>query len=158
MLVVATRIMLPLALMVGIFILLRGHNLPGGGFIAALVVAIALLMQYMASGFAWAQERLPIDYHALIGGGVLVAALTGMAAWLFGAPFLTSTYGYVHIPLIGEIELASAMAFDLGVFLAVLGAVMVSLANMSRVLRRSDREPPSDSPMDYIPPKQVADA
>jgi multicomponent K+:H+ antiporter subunit A len=157
MLVVATRVMLPLALMVGVYILLRGHNLPGGGFIAALVVAVALLMQYLASGFSWAQERLPIDFHALTGGGVLIAAITGVAAWLFGAPFLTSTYGYIHLPMLGEIELASAMAFDLGVFLAVLGAVMVSLANLSRVLRRSEREPPSDSPMDYAPPKQPAE-
>ena len=59
MLVVATRVLLPLALMVGVYIFLRGHNMPGGGFIAGLVVAIAFLMQYMASGFAWAQKRAP---------------------------------------------------------------------------------------------------
>src|SRR3546814_733798 len=67
MMVVATRVLLPLALVVGIYIFLRGHNLPGGGFIAGLVVAIAFLMQYMASGFGWAERRMKFDYHALIG-------------------------------------------------------------------------------------------
>ena len=114
MLVVATRVLLPLALTVGIFILLRGHNQPGGGFIAGLVVGIALIMQYMASGYAWAEQRMRFDYHALIGFGVVVAAITGIGAWYGGVPFLTSNYGYFHLPLIGEVELATAMAFDLG--------------------------------------------
>ena len=59
--------------MVGVYIFLRGHNVPGGGFVAGLVIAIALLMQYMASGFAWTQARKRIDYHAMIGWGVLIA-------------------------------------------------------------------------------------
>ncbi|HET6469708.1 MAG TPA: monovalent cation/H+ antiporter subunit A [Geminicoccaceae bacterium] len=151
-LVVATRVMLPLALMVGVYIFLRGHNLPGGGFIAGLVVAIALIMQYMASGFGWAQQRMRVDYHALIGFGVIIAALTGVVSWLFDRPFLTSTFGYVHLPVVGEFELASAMAFDLGVFLTVVGAVMLALANLSRVLRRAERTPIPASPMDYRPP------
>ncbi|MFZ1428788.1 MAG: monovalent cation/H+ antiporter subunit A, partial [Geminicoccaceae bacterium] len=137
MLVVATRVLLPLALTVGIFIMLRGHNMPGGGFIAGLVVGIALIMQYMASGFAWAERQLRFDYHALIGWGVLVAGLTGIGAWFGDVPFLTSNYGYVHIPLIGEVEIASAMAFDLGVFLTVVGVVMLTLANLSRVGRKA---------------------
>src|SRR5690606_10624201 len=67
MLVVVTRLVLPIALVVGLYIFLRGHNVPGGGFIAGLVVSVALVSQYMASGFAWAQERQKINYHALIG-------------------------------------------------------------------------------------------
>ena len=81
MLVVATRVLLPLALTVGVFILLRGHNQPGGGFIAGLVVGIALIMQYMASGYAWADSGCGSNAHALIGLGVLVAGLTGIGAW-----------------------------------------------------------------------------
>src|SRR3546814_8752851 len=76
MMVVATRAMLPLALVVGIYIFLRGHNQPGGGFIAGLVVGLAFLMQYMASGFGWAERRLRFDYHALIGWGVIAAGIT----------------------------------------------------------------------------------
>lgn len=150
MMVVATRMMMPIALMVGIFIFLRGHNQPGGGFVAGLVVAIALLMQYMASGFAWAQERQRTEYHKLIGIGVLIAGLTGVGSWLAGRPFLTSSYGYFTIPPIEEFELATAMLFDLGVFLTVLGAVMLMLFSLSRIARAAG-EAVNVEPMDFDP-------
>jgi multicomponent K+:H+ antiporter subunit A len=118
-----------------LYIFLRGHNEPGGGFVAGLVIAIALLMQYMASGFAWTQERKRIEYHTMIGLGVVIAGLTGVGAWLSGSPFLTSAYTYVHLPPIEEFELATAMLFDLGVFLTVLGAVMLMLYSLSRIAR-----------------------
>jgi len=137
MMVVATRLMLPVALMVGIYIFLRGHNVPGGGFIAGLVVAIALLMQYMASGFGWTAARQRIDYHGLIGAGVLVAAATGMGSWLLGSPFMSSSYGYVHLWPLEEFELATAALFDLGVFLTVLGAVMLALSSLTRIAVRA---------------------
>ncbi|WP_089232605.1 monovalent cation/H+ antiporter subunit A [Tropicimonas sediminicola] len=156
MMVVATRVMMPISLMVGVYIFLRGHNDPGGGFIAGLVVAIALLMQYMASGFAWATERISIPYHAFIGWGVLIAAITGIGAWFNGLPFLTSAYGYFHIPPIEEFELATAMAFDLGVFLTVVGAVMLALYSLSRLARRTG-ESVNVSPMDYDPSALAAD-
>ena len=137
MLVVATRLILPISLVVGLYIFLRGHNQPGGGFIAGLVVAIALVSQYMASGYAWAQERQKINYHALIGAGVIAAGITGIGAWFAGLPFLTSTYGYVKLPGIEKFELASAMGFDLGVFLCVVGAVMLALTALSRIAARA---------------------
>ncbi len=158
MLVVATRIMLPLALMVGVYIFLRGHNQPGGGFIAGLVVGVALIVQYMASGWAWARARTRIDYHALVGFGVLVATATGVGSWIFGYPFLTSTYGHVHLPLVGEVELATAMLFDLGVFSTVVGVVMLVLANLARVSARA--EPPTGpiTAMDSVPEPAPAGA
>ena len=73
----------------------------------------------------------------LIGLGVLTATLTGMGSWLAGRPFLTSTYGYFHLPPLEEFELATAMLFDLGVFLCVLGAVMMVLDALSRLARRA---------------------
>jgi multicomponent K+:H+ antiporter subunit A len=146
--------MLPLALMVGAYIFLRGHNVPGGGFIAGLVVAIALIVQYMASGFGWAAQRLQIDYHALIGAGVLIAAATGIGAWIVDRPFLTSAFGHFHLPLVGDFELASAMAFDTGVFLTVIGAVMLALANLSRIGRRAEHLSINEEPMD-VDPSQV---
>ena len=103
--VVATRVMLPLALLVGAYIFLRGHNQPGGGFIAALVVSIALIMQYMASGFGWAAQRVRVNYHAMIGAGVLIAAGTGIASMVLDRPFLTSAFDHFHLPLVGEFEL-----------------------------------------------------
>ncbi|SDI22348.1 monovalent cation/H+ antiporter subunit A [Aliiruegeria lutimaris] len=150
MMVVATRMMMPTSLMVGVYIFLRGHNDPGGGFIAGLVVAIALLMQYMASGFAWASDRIQFPYHAFIGWGVLTAGITGIGAWFNGFPFLTSDFGYVHLPPIEEFELATAMAFDLGVFLTVVGAVMLAIYSLSRIARRTG-ESVNVSPMDYDP-------
>ena len=150
MLVVATRLILPISPTVGLFIFLRGHNEPGGGFVAGLIVAISLLMQYMASGFAWAQEKQRVPFHAMIGAGVVVAAATGMGAWLWGVPFLTSNYTYVKLPLLEEFELATAMAFDLGVFLCVLGAVMLALNSLSRIARRAG-ETVNREPMDVDP-------
>jgi len=147
MMVVATRVMMPMALMVGAYIFLRGHNEPGGGFIAGLIVAIAFLMQYMASGFAWAEARQRVTYHSTIGLGVLVASITGIGAWLAGRPFLTSAYGYIHLPPIEEFEWATAMAFDTGVFLTVLGAVMLALNSLSNMARRTG-ETVNISPMD----------
>lgn len=135
MMVVVTRLMLPIALMVSVYIFLRGHNQPGGGFVAGLIAAIAFLMQYMASGFVWTQERQRIKYHTFICSGVVTAGLTGAGSFLAGYPFLTGSYGYVHIPPIEEFELATAALFDLGVFLTVLGAVMLMLYSLSRLAR-----------------------
>jgi multicomponent K+:H+ antiporter subunit A len=125
-----TRILLPLALLVAVFILLRGHNQPGGGFIAGLITSVALIVQYLANGAQWTHQRMASDSHPLIAWGLAVAAFTGLASWLFGYPYLTSTYGHLDWPIVGEFELASAMAFDLGVFLVVVGATLMILVNL----------------------------
>ncbi|WP_312162763.1 monovalent cation/H+ antiporter subunit A [Phenylobacterium sp.] len=151
MLVVATRLLLPLTVVAGLYIFLRGHNEPGGGFIAGLIFSIALLMQYMASGWHWAHQRLRADHHALIGWGVLIAGLTGVGSILFGAPFLTSAFDYFHLPVIGEFELATALIFDVGVALTVVGAVMLALAQLSRVSERAEKLQATMSPMDVDP-------
>ncbi|MEM8632223.1 MAG: monovalent cation/H+ antiporter subunit A [Pseudomonadota bacterium] len=156
MMVVVTRVVMPIAILVGVYIFLRGHNQPGGGFVAGLVVAIALLMQYMASGFAWTQQRQRIEYHTMIGLGVVIAGLTGAGSWLFARPFLTSDYTYIHIPPIEEFELATAMLFDLGVFMTVLGAVMLMLFSLSRIARFAG-ETVNVEPMDYDPGEHAED-
>ncbi|SPJ23275.1 Na(+)/H(+) antiporter subunit A [Palleronia abyssalis] len=153
MMVVLTRVLMPMVLLVGVYIFLRGHNMPGGGFIAGLVVAIGVVMQYMASGFYWAQERQRYPYHGIIGAGVLIAGLTGIGAWFTGYPFLTSSFTYIHIPPLEEFEIASAMAFDLGVFLAVVGAVLLSLESFARMARRADQRE-SEYPMDIDPSRE----
>ncbi len=150
LLVVSTRVLLPLVLTVGIYIFLRGHNEPGGGFIAGLIVAIALIMQYLASGYSWAASRAHLDARGMIGAGVLIAGLTGAGALLFGAPFLSTSYGYFHLPLIGEFELATALLFDLGVFLTVVGTVLLALVEISRIQRRAERERVPEGPMDVL--------
>ena len=124
------RLLLPLALLVSVFILLRGHNLPGGGFIAGLITAVALIMQYLANGVVWTRARFSARMHPVIGLGLLIATATGLGSWWFGYPFLTSTFGHFSLPLLGEIELASAMAFDFGVYLVVVGATLLILVHL----------------------------
>jgi multicomponent K+:H+ antiporter subunit A len=127
------RLLLPLALLVAAYILLRGHQWPGGGFIAGLITAVALIMQYLANGVAWTRARLPADLHPLIGAGLIIATLTGLVSLAFGAPFLTSSVGHFHWPLVGDVELASAMAFDLGVYLVVVGSTLLILIHLGLV-------------------------
>jgi multicomponent K+:H+ antiporter subunit A len=137
------RPLLPLSLAVAVYIFLRGHNLPGGGFIAGLVAAIALMLQYVASGMDFAAKRLRVNYVRLLGVGLGIATLTGMASFVFGYPFLTSTHGYVTPPLIDKFELASAMAFDLGVFLVVVGTVLLAMTEIAG-LKRAELPAPGE--------------
>lgn len=136
MLSVAARILLPFALLVSVYIFLRGHNLPGGGFIAGLITSVALVMQYMAGGLVATSKTLRIEFPKLIGSGVLIAGLTGLGSFIFGSAFLTSTFGHPALPLIGEIPLASAAAFDLGVFLTVVGATLLTISALSGASQR----------------------
>jgi NADH:ubiquinone oxidoreductase subunit 5 (subunit L)/multisubunit Na+/H+ antiporter MnhA subunit/multisubunit Na+/H+ antiporter MnhB subunit len=141
MLRVAARVMLPLALVVSLYIFWRGHNLPGGGFIAGLVTAVALVMQYMALGQQRAEALLGgaggQRFTRWIGAGLSIAGLTGLAAFVFGRPFLTSAHGHPSVALLGELPLASAALFDLGVYITVVGATLLMLS----VLGAASAEP-----------------
>jgi len=131
-----SRLVLPFVVLISVFLYLRGHNLPGGGFVAGLVLAIGLILMQVAHGQAWVQVRSPLlggDFRAWIGWGLALAAATGLASWLFVAPFLTSTYDYPWIPGVGGVPLASASAFDLGVYLVVVGATMTMLLAIARL-------------------------
>jgi multicomponent K+:H+ antiporter subunit A len=129
-----TRLILPLMLMVAIYIFIRGHNLPGGGFIAGLIAAIALIVQYLSNGIEWTQNQLRFHKHTLIYLGLFNATFTGVMSMFLGYPFLTSAFTHLHWPIIGEFEIASAIAFDVGVFLVVVGStvkILVQLAKLS---------------------------
>lgn len=139
MLLIGTRIMLPLMLAVGLYIFLRGHNAPGGGFIAGLVAAVALITQYMASGSVWTERRLTDNYFPVFGWGLMLAGLTGVGSWLFGYPFLTSSFTHLHWPVVGDFEAATVLFFDLGVFLTVVGSVVLMLALIGK---QRDAGPP----------------
>jgi multicomponent K+:H+ antiporter subunit A len=141
-----SRLLLPLALLVAVFVLLRGHNLPGGGFIAGLITAIALITQYLANGIAWTSSRMSARLHPMIGIGLLIATATGLASWLFAHPFLTSTFTHVHLPLVGEFELASAMLFDLGVFMVVVGVTLVILLRLGHLHDANRPHSPTGKP------------
>ena len=104
----------------GVHFFLRGHNAPGGGFIAGLIVAVAALLTRMASQ----RGLLLVRPRVLMPVGILIAAVTGITPLFFGLPFLTGWHDVVDIPLIGPIELSSALPFDAGVFLVVIGATL----------------------------------
>ena len=135
-----TRLLLPLMILVAVFIFLRGHNLPGGGFIAGLVASVALIVQYLANGIDWTAQRLKVDMHWSISFGLLIATATGLVAMGLGYPFLTSTFTHLDWPIVGEFEIASAIAFDLGVFLVVVGATVMSLVELGKLSETSHTE------------------
>ena len=124
---------MPLAIMVSIYFYLRGHNLPGGGFIAGLLFAIAMFLQYVAFGQRRAEQAFPLDYGKWVGWGLLFAGVTGIGSWLVGFPFLTSAFAYFALPLLGPVPIASAMFFDLGVYLCVVGGTMLALATIGKL-------------------------
>jgi len=101
---------------------------------------VALILQYIAHGVDWVKPRLNMQFSALIASGILIAWLTGAFSWLFGKPFLTSWFDYFDIPLLGQIELASAIAFDLGVYLTVVGSTLLILANLGKLTTRHKPE------------------
>ncbi|MGK0272657.1 MAG: multicomponent K+:H+ antiporter subunit A [Cocleimonas sp.] len=128
-----TRLLLPLIIMVAVFIFIRGHNMPGGGFIAGLIASIALIVQYLANSIYWTSKRLTINMHLAVAFGLMIATLTGLVAIGLDYPFLTSTFTYLTWPIVGKFEVASAIAFDLGVFLVVVGATVLSLVRLSKL-------------------------
>jgi multicomponent K+:H+ antiporter subunit A len=135
-----TRLLFPLMLMVAVFIFIRGHNLPGGGFIAGLIAAVALIVQYLANGISWTAARLKIDMHWVIGLGLLLATTTGLVSMGLGYPFLTTTFTYLTWPVVGKFEVASAIIFDLGVFLVVVGATVMSLVQLGKLSDASHKQ------------------
>ncbi|HQS01622.1 MAG: monovalent cation/H+ antiporter subunit A [Halothiobacillus sp. 24-54-40] len=129
----ATHLLLPMTLLFGAYILLRGHNAPGGGFIAGLIVASAAMMQLISHGQPHDGQALSTKAHGAIALGLLLALGTGLASIVLGYPFLTSTFTHVNLPLIGEVEVASAMMFDLGVFFVVMGAGILMLTRIVQI-------------------------
>ncbi len=126
--------MFPVIVTFSIFLFMRGHDLPGGGFAAGITMAIAFLLQYLAGGTRWAEDRIRILPLRWMGFGLLMAASTGMGSWYFGYPFLTSYFQYTEIPYIGKMPTASALLFDLGVFSLVVGStvlILIALAHQS---------------------------
>jgi multicomponent K+:H+ antiporter subunit A len=145
-------LLFPVIAAVAVFLLLRGHDQPGGGFAAGITMAVAFIVQYMARGTVWVETHLRILPVRWIGAGLLLAGGTGAAAWLFDRPFLTSSFSYLDVPLIGDVPLASALFFDLGVFFLVVGATVLMLIAIAHQSTRSHRvargraDAPADAP------------
>jgi multicomponent K+:H+ antiporter subunit A len=136
----------PIVIVVAVYMLLRGHDLPGGGFIAGIVMSLAFILQYLAGGTRWVEERLRILPVLWIGWGLFLALLTGLGAMLLGAPFLTSAFAYADIPFIGRVPMATALIFDLGVFALVVGAVVLMLVALAHQSVRRPKPAGSSKP------------
>ncbi|MGH7822779.1 MAG: MnhB domain-containing protein [Candidatus Binatia bacterium] len=121
------RIILPPALLYAAYLLFRGHNFPGGGFVAGLMTAAAVILQYVSQERKDVDSRAPVDARVLIAVGLALAALTGIGAQLFGYPFLTSAFGHVEVPVLGHFESSTAFFFDLGVYFVVAGVTLTIL-------------------------------
>jgi len=138
---VLVRLLLPMAGLVSLFFLLRGHNLPGGGFIGGLVLATAVIVQYMVGGALWVEARTRIQPLYWIAVGLLAAGSAGVAAWFAGSTFLTSLTYDLHLPLIGTVHLSSTLWFDIGVYMLVVGATVLMLVALAHQSLRSYRKP-----------------
>lgn len=130
---------LPITFLIAVYFFMRGHNLPGGGFVAGLIFSVGLMMQYMLSGTAWVELKSRLQPHRWVSAGLLIAAATGIGAWFVGYPLLTSHTAHVTLPGIGEIHLPSAFMFDLGVFVAVVGTTMLIITALAHQALRSTR-------------------
>lgn len=137
---VLARMMLPMAGLVSLYFLLRGHNAPGGGFVGGLVLATAVIVQYMVGGIVWVESRTRIHPPYWIASGLLAAAGAGAGAWLAGQPFLTSLEMDLHFPFIGAVHLSSVLLFDLGVYGLVVGATVLILVSIAHQSLRSARK------------------
>jgi multicomponent K+:H+ antiporter subunit A len=138
---VLARLMLPIAAVVALHLFMRGHNEPGGGFIAGLVLSIGFIVQYMVSGTHWVELNMRVRPPKWIATGLLAAMLTGAGSLLFGYPFLTSHVTHLELPLLGAIHVPSAFFFDVGVFSAVVGSTMLILTALAHQSVRRHRRP-----------------
>jgi multicomponent K+:H+ antiporter subunit A len=144
---VIARLLLPMAALVSIYFLLRGHYAPGGGFVGGLVMATAVIVQYMINGTIWLEARLRIHPQVLIALGLLAASGAGIGAWLASRSFLTALPLNLYIPALGDVHLSSVLVFDLGVYILVVGAallILIALAHQSLRSPRAVVAPPPD--------------
>lgn len=132
----------PVIIVFAAYLFVRGHDLPGGGFVAGIAMAAAFILQYMAANTRWVEDRLRVLPVNWMGLGLLLAASTGAGSWLFGYFFLTSHSQYLELPFIGSVPAATAILFDLGVFVLVVGAtvlMLIALAHQSTRRHRTAR-------------------
>lgn len=119
-----SRVIVLIIIAFSLYLFFAGHNNPGGGFIAALMTAAALILLAVSFGMDTVRRVIRVNYRMLTAIGLSIAILTASGSFLFGAPFLSQAFGHFDLPILGDTELATAVLFDLGVYLAVVGVVM----------------------------------
>ncbi|TCT00575.1 monovalent cation/H+ antiporter subunit A [Paralcaligenes ureilyticus] len=142
---VLTRLLTPMAALLSLFFLLRGHNLPGGGFVAGLIMAVTIILQYVVGGVVWVEARprprlQPQTWMAL---GLLTAGLIAISSWWSRQTFLTAQGWDLLMPLIGSIHISTTLIFDAGVYMLVIGATALILLVLAHQSLRFSRQPPT---------------
>ncbi|WP_276068007.1 hydrogen gas-evolving membrane-bound hydrogenase subunit E, partial [Mycolicibacterium gadium] len=127
---VATRLIFPLIMVLSVYFFFTGHNTPGGGFAGGLTAGLALVLRYLAGGRYELGETLPLDAGKILGAGLALSGGTAVGSMLLGAPALSSAVISLHLPLLGSVKFVTALFFDLGVYLIVLGLVLDVLRSL----------------------------
>lgn len=128
----AVRILNPVIIVMSVFFLFRGHNAPGGGFIAGLVAGSVIVLRYLTNGTEGLRHLFPFEAETLLGAGLLIAASTGLVALVAGGQFLESAIWHWQVPVLGELEVATSLFFDIGVYCIVIGTVLAVVRHLGR--------------------------
>ncbi len=119
-----TKIISFIILMFALHIFFAGHNNPGGGFVGGLLTSGAIVLLLLAFDIKTVANSLPIDFKIMVAVGLLFAVGTGLGSFLFDVPFLTHAFGEFALPILGKVHLHTAVLFDIGVYLVVVGSTM----------------------------------
>ena len=149
------RLLMPVAAVIAAYLFMRGHNEPGGGFVAGLVLSIAFITQYIVAGTHWVEAHLQLRVVRWIGIGLLLALATGMASFWWGYPFMTTHTAHLTLPVLGEIHIASALFFDIAVFATVVGSTLLILTALAHQSVRSHRKAPEKTVTASTGPREV---
>ncbi len=125
------RLLQPLLILFSIFLLLSGHNTPGGGFTGGLMAAAAFGLYAIAYDVPTTRQALRVEPRLLIGAGLLTAAASGVVSLAAGQPFMTGQWGYVPLPGLGNVDVGTPLLFDLGVYLVVLGITLLIVFSLA---------------------------
>jgi multicomponent Na+:H+ antiporter subunit B len=127
----AARYLLPLLVLFSLFILIRGHNEPGGGFIGGLVAAAAFALNAIAFDARSTRRTLRVDPRMLIPAGLSIALVSGIVSLLYGDPFMTGKWFTVFIPGLEQVDIGTPLVFDCGVYLLVLGVALTMILTLT---------------------------
>ena len=142
---VITRITFPLMMMLSLYLLMAGHNHPGGGFAGGLVAGLALALRYLAGGRYELSEAAPVQAGLVLGLGMAIALSAAVLPLAFGGTIFASATPVVHVPLLGELHFPSALIFDVGVYLVVLGVMLDFLRSLGSQIDQQQEAQSDDS-------------
>lgn len=130
----AIKLIVPLGLMFALFMAIKGHNEPGGGFIGGLIAAVGLVIYRMADGPEAFRRLIPMHPRIIMFTGLAIALLAALGPLALGMPLLHSWHGYIDLPGGDQVHAASALVFDAGVFLVVVGVSVGMIVRLSEEL------------------------